>query len=59
MVDAISHWPLEDRVLPAQALLTGAFSRNDSALHGRLVAAFKSNAYWMQYSQCQWNVVRP
>jgi len=46
-------------VLPAQALLTGAFSRNDSALHGRLVAAFKSNAHWMQYSQCQWNVVRP
>ena len=43
----------------SKALLTGAFSRKDSALHGRLVAAFRSSAYWMQYSQCQWNVLRP
>ena len=42
----------------SKSLLTGVFSRNDSALHDRMVAAFKSNVYWMQYSQCQWNAER-
>ena len=42
----------------SKSLLTGVFSRNNSALHGRMVAAFKSNVYWMQYSQCQWNTER-
>ena len=42
----------------SKSLLTGVFSRNDSDLHGRMVAAFKSNVYWMQYSQCQWNSER-
>ena len=42
----------------SKSLLTGVFSNNDSALHGRMVAAFKSNVYWMQYSQCQWNTER-
>ena len=43
----------------SKLLLTGAFSRDDSALHAQLVAAYKSNVYWMQYSQCQWNPQRP
>ncbi len=37
-----------------QRLLTGAFSKDDAELHARLVAAFHSNVYWQQYSQCHW-----
>ena len=44
--------------LPAQALLTGDFSRGDPELHSRLVAAYRSNVYWQQYSQCHWAVAR-
>ena len=43
----------------AKSLLTGALSYGDAALHERMVAAFKSNPNWMQYSQCQWNTERP
>ena len=42
----------------SKSLLTGMLSRNNSALHSRMVAAFKSNVYWMQYSQCHWNPER-
>ena len=41
-----------------QALLTGAFSGGDADLHARLVAAFRSNVYWQQYSQCHWATAR-
>ena len=44
--------------LAAQGLLTGAFSGGDTALHDRLVAAFRSNVYWQQYSQCHWATAR-
>jgi hypothetical protein len=34
-----------------QSLLTGGFSR-DPETHDRLVAAFRANVNWQQYSQC-------
>ena len=49
------------RLMPcanAQGLLTGAFSGGDADLHARLVAAFRSNVYWQQYSQCHWAPAR-
>ena len=46
------------RVMLPQALLTGAFSGGDAGLHGRLVAAFRSNVHWQQYSQCHWATAR-